>query len=278
MRIAQISDPHVSADGLPVHGLVDTDAALARVIAAINALEPQPDLVVATGDLAHDGEPEATVRAHAALSALRAPVLVCAGNHDRGDAVRASFGPFPGDAGEAGVVYAVEGHPLRLIVLDASTDDPLHAALPAAQVAWLAARLAEEPERPVLIFLHHPPFDTGIDWLDSMGIAQGRHEMGELIAAHRGVAAILCGHLHRPMRGAWYGVPVLAAPSVMDRVTFTGRHPDGSPVVAVTAPPGFVLHRWTVESGLVSELRFLDGHAEPWLAARPDPAPCVATD
>jgi len=278
MRIAQISDPHVSADGAPVHGLVDTDAALARVVAEVNALEPQPDLVVVTGDLAHDGDAGATVRARAALAALRAPVRVCAGNHDCREAVRAVFGPFPGDAGEAGVVYAEENHPLRLIALDACTGDPLRAILPEAQVAWLARRLAEAPGRPTLIVLHHPPFDTGIGWLDSMGIASGRHEMGALIAGHRGVAAILCGHLHRPMKGAWYGVPVLAAPSVMDRVTFTGFNPDGSPVVAVTAPPGFVLHRWAAETGLVSDLRFLDGHTEDWLTAQPDPAPCVAMD
>ena len=273
MLIAHISDPHLTADGAPVHGLVDADTALARVVDAVNALSPCPDVALVTGDLTHDRDVGAARRAAAALAVLRMPVFVAIGNHDDRAAIRAAFGPYPGDSSAAWMAYAVDAFSLRLLALDAATDDPFRALLPPAELDWLAARLAEAPARPTLVFLHHPSFDTGIDWLDSMGIAAGRRKMGELLHGHGGVAGILCGHLHRPMRGTWHGVPVIAAPSVANRTVLTG-HGTAAAAMTVAAPPGYVLHRWDAAMGtLGSELRFLDGYAEDWLPARPDPAP-----
>jgi 3',5'-cyclic AMP phosphodiesterase CpdA len=273
MLIAHVSDPHLTADGAPMHGLVDTGAALARVVAEINLLDPLPDAALVTGDLTHEGEAGAAARAAAILSALRMPWFAVPGNHDRRAAVRVACGPYPGDAAADWMAYAVEGFPLRLLALDATTDDPFRARLPRAELAWLAARLAEAPERPTLVFLHHPPFDTGIGWLDQMGIAEGRHEMGKMLRAHGCVVAVLCGHLHHPMRGTWYGVPVLAGPSAANR-TVTSGHGTELAAIAVAAPPGYALHRWDeTAKTFASELRFLDGHAEGWRTARPDPSP-----
>ncbi len=268
MLIAHIADLHVSADGLPVHAIVDTDAATRAVIAAVNAA--RPDVVVVAGDVTHGGEDAAARRARDLLAGLEAPVYVCPGNHDRRDALRAAFGRRPDDRDDAWMAYAVDDLPVRLIAMDAATDDPMVGALPEAQVAWLAARLAEQPERPTAIVLHHPPFDTGIDWLDQIGISEGRHRLGDVLAAHRNVRALLCGHLHRPMRGTWYGTPVIAAPSVMDRVAFVGTHADGSPITAIDAPPGFALHR-VPEGDWLPETCFMNGHSEAWQAAMPDP-------
>lgn len=268
MLIAHIADLHVSADGRPVHDLVDTDAATRGVIEAVNAA--RPDVVLVAGDLTHDGDLAAAERARAMLAGLDAPVYVCPGNHDSRDTLRAAFGRRTDDVCDDWMAYAVEDLPVRLIAMDAATDDPMVGELAASQVAWLAERLAEQPERPTAIFLHHPPFDTGIDWLDQIGISRGRDDLGAVLAAHRNVRALLCGHLHRPMRGGWYGAPVLAAPSVMDRVAFVGENPDGSPVAAIAAPPGFALHR-VVNGTWRPDLCFLNGHFEEWQAALPDP-------
>ncbi len=270
MLIAHIADLHVSGDGRPVHDLVDTDAATRAVVAAVAALDPQPDVVLVTGDLTHAGEPGAAERARALLAPLRPPVFVCPGNHDRRGQLRTAFGRRADDADDDWMCYVVEEFPVRLIALDSVVDDPFSAALPPAQIAWLAARLAEAPDRPTAIFLHHPPFDTGISWLDEMRIAVGRDELGALFARHRNVRAVLCGHLHQPMRGTWFGTPVFAGPSVMNRVAFTGRLPDGSPTVEVVAPPGFVLHR-VGASDWQSDICFLNGHVEVWAPSLPDP-------
>ena len=98
-------------------------------------------------------------------------MFVCPGNHDRRGQLRTAFGRRADDADDDWMCYVVEEFPVRLIALDSVVDDPFSAALPPAQIAWLAARLAEAPDRPTAIFLHHPPFDTGISWLDEMRIA-----------------------------------------------------------------------------------------------------------
>lgn len=269
MLIAHIADLHVSDDGLPVHDLVDTDAATRAVVAALNALDPAPDVIIAAGDLTHDGDGVAAARAKALLAGLPAPVLVCTGNHDRRESLRAAFGRHASDVDDAWMAYTVEDFPVRLIALDAATDDPFVGAMPEAEAEWLAARLAEQPDRPTILFLHHPPFDTGIGWMDAIGITIGRDALWRVVAAHRNILAVLSGHLHRPMAGRWAGVAVYAAPSVMDRVEFIGMRPDGSPEVAISAAPGYALHE-TDGTAWSTRLCFVDGHEEDWAAAMPD--------
>ena len=50
--VAQISDLHIKAPGSLAYGRVDTARALERCVAALNALDPAPDFVVISGDLA----------------------------------------------------------------------------------------------------------------------------------------------------------------------------------------------------------------------------------
>ena len=49
MLIAQISDMHVKADGELLYRRIDTAGYLERAVAHVNALDPRPDLVIATG-------------------------------------------------------------------------------------------------------------------------------------------------------------------------------------------------------------------------------------
>ena len=57
MIIAQITDFHVRPRGVMAYGGIDTNAMLRRAVAAIAALDPAPDCVLATGDLADCGLP-----------------------------------------------------------------------------------------------------------------------------------------------------------------------------------------------------------------------------
>ena len=53
----------------------------------------------------------------------------------------------------------------------------------AERLAWLEQRLAEAPERPTLIFMHHPPFLTGLAPLDTIGLTNA-DMLGAVIARH----------------------------------------------------------------------------------------------
>jgi Icc protein len=66
-----------------------------------------------------------------------------------------------------------------------------------------------------------------------------RRAIGETIAAHPHVVAIVGGHLHRVAFATLVGRPVIAGPS-----TFTQAHPDfeAETVAMVDSTPGFALH------------------------------------
>src|SRR6185295_14939281 len=68
----------------------------------------------------------------------------------------------------------------------------------AERLAWLDARLGEGSQRPTVVFMHHPPFVTGLRAMDAMGL-DGKAELGTVVARHPQVEGVLCGHVHRPM-------------------------------------------------------------------------------
>src|SRR5512134_1028214 len=163
MLIAQISDLHLRTDGSLLQGEIDTRRALEKCVAHVNALDPRPDLVLATGDLVDLSLPDDYATLRGMLSRLEMPVYVIPGNHDDRDAMRSTFGHL-GYLPEIGpfLHYTVEDYPLRLIGLDTMMRGEVSGGLCDTRLRWLAERLAEQPDRPTLIFMHHPPFASGI--------------------------------------------------------------------------------------------------------------------
>ena len=59
--------------------------------------------------------------------------------------------------------------------------------------------MEEAPASPTVIFMHHPPFTTGIARMDEHGRANAA-ELADVVARHRQVQRIVCGHLHRSIQ------------------------------------------------------------------------------
>ena len=81
-----------------------------------------------------------------------------------------------------------------------------------ARLAWLDAQLERAPDRPTVLFMHHPPFLTGLANMDWQNCHNGE-ALGALLERHRQVTRLLCGHVHRPIHLAWHGVTASIAPS-----------------------------------------------------------------
>lgn len=200
MLIAQITDPHIVEAGQLTFGHVDCTEALARAVAQVNALAPQPDLTLVTGDVVNDGTPAQYDQARAILDGLAMPYRVIPGNHDGRDAMRAAFegsGALPAKEGEF-LHYTMALGPLRMVALDTVTPGQVSGALCRHRLAWVEARLDEAAGQPTLIVMHHPPFRTGIAEMDGYGLEEGAAELADLIEGHGQVLRVLCGHLHRP--------------------------------------------------------------------------------
>ncbi|MFO1154183.1 MAG: phosphodiesterase [Rhodospirillales bacterium] len=245
MLIAQISDTHLRASGRLLHGQIDTARALDACIAHLRRLDPAPDLVLATGDLADGGLPEEYARLRAAFDQLPMPVYVIPGNHDDREALRSSFadhGYLPAH-GEF-LHYTIEDFPLRLIGLDTVIPGEVGGALCPARLAWLGERLDEQPKRPTLIFMHHPPFPTGIGFMDWPPL-YGASELQELVRRHPQVRQVVCGHIHRAIHVSWAGTTAAVAPSVVYQMNLALRPDDG--FLLIDQPPAIALYLWRRE-------------------------------
>lgn len=242
MLIAQISDLHVRADGSLMHGKIDTRAALDNCVDHVDQLDPRPDLVLATGDLADRGTPEDYPLLRRALDRLGMPIYIIPGNHDDRAALRACFGDLgylPTDG--PFLHYTLESWPLQLIALDTVLPGEVGGGLCSARLGWLADRLAEQPDRPTVIFMHHPPFASGIGFLDRPPF-QGAAEMAGIVRAHRQVRQVICGHIHRAIHLNWAGTCAAVAPSTLYQMNLDL---DPAATFKPTAdPPAIALYRW----------------------------------
>jgi 3',5'-cyclic AMP phosphodiesterase CpdA len=267
MLIAQITDTHIKARGKLAYQRVDTAAMLRRCVAELERLDPQPDLIVLTGDLVDLGRTEEYAYLRNLLAPLRPPLLVIPGNHDERAAMRAAFsgdGYLPADGF---LHYAIDDRfPLRIVGLDTLVPQEGRGELCTERLAWLEDTLARQPDRPTLLLMHHPPFLTGIGHMDEIGLA-GRAAFAEIVARHAQIEAILCGHLHRNIQTAVGGRRVLTCPSPAHQVALD-LQPD-APSCFRMEPPGYMLHRWH-DGSLVSHCAVIGDYDGPYPFFDPD--------
>jgi Icc protein len=247
--IAQISDLHIKPPGSLAYGRVDTASALERCVAALNAFRPRPDLVVISGDLADTPTAEEYEHLKRLLAPLKLPFVGIPGNHDSRELMRAAF-PDADYAFASGALNQwVEIGGLDLVLLDSSVAGKPHGELDAATLQWLDATLASSPDRPALLFLHHPPFATGIWHMDRQNLLNAG-ELATVVKRHPRVQLIACGHVHRATLAMFAGVPSTICPApnhAVDLDLAQLREPSFK-----VEPPAFHLHSWFPGEGFGS--------------------------
>src|SRR4051794_7448465 len=114
--IAQISDLHVVAPGHRLAGVIDTPGYARAAIDHLNRLDPQPDAVLATGDLVEGGSLAEYQHLRDIVAPLRAPLWLLPGNHDDRSALREAFPDRAELAGAGFIGFVIEG-PVRVVCL-----------------------------------------------------------------------------------------------------------------------------------------------------------------
>jgi len=217
MKLIHITDTHFVAEGLTLYGL-DPRARLDAAVGDINRSHGDAEIAVITGDLTHWGEPDAYQSFAQCLSALTVPVVPLIGNHDNRDAFRAWFPDAPQDENGfiQGSTVAGEG---TLLFLDTHQPGTHAGWYCERRLAWLEAQL-DRIDAPIFLFMHHPPFRTGLDSLDRIGIVQAA-DFKELVEPHaHKIAHLFYGHVHRPICGSWLGIPASTIRGTNHQVSF----------------------------------------------------------
>ena len=255
MLIAQVTDTHVKANGRLAYGIVDTAARLSDCMIHLMRLDPRPDVILMTGDLVDLGLPEEYTLVRSLVDPTGIPVFVVPGNHDNREAMRQVFDDrgFLPDDGEF-LHYVLEDFPVRLIGLDTTIPGKPGGELCADRLAWLDARLREAPHRPTVLFMHHPPFLTGIRNMDWQN-CKGGEALAAVVKRHPQIVRLLCGHVHRSIHLHWHGITASIAPGpshscVLD-LRADARH------LFVLEPPSCDIHYWREDTGLLSHQSFI---------------------
>lgn len=240
----------------------------------------RPDLVVNSGDLTFNGPDNADDLAFARLchDRLPAPWVAIAGNHDVGEAPCASRLDQPVNDVRLAAWRAHVGPSwwcrdldrgrarLRLVGLDTALMGSGHPD-ETAQQAFLAQALDERDGRPVVVFVHMPPFNADPDdtrLTTHCILPEPRRWLLETCLAG-GVAAIAAGHIHCYKQQSWRGLPIITAPG-----TSFANLPPSFPPGWSRARTGYLVWRFdgeTLAHQLVEPGLFMTVDASNWTDA-----------
>jgi hypothetical protein len=188
----QLSDTHWGFEGAKANP--DAKGTLGKAIDAVNALDPQPDFVIFTGDLTHITDDPQLRRQRLAEFKVQAARLRArqvrylpgehdAGGGDHGEAYREAFGTSR---------YAFAHKGIHFIALDNVSQDG--SILGDDQLKWFADELSRTPKtEPLVIFAHRPLFDLYPDW--DWTTTDGQKAI-DLLKDHRFVT-VFYGHIHQ---------------------------------------------------------------------------------
>jgi Icc protein len=247
--IAQISDLHVKRPGTLAYGKVDTAAALMRCVAELNRLDSAPDLVAISGDLVDTPLKDEYDHLTKLLAPLALPFAAIPGNHDDRALLRAAFPDqaYAPSGAALNVVHAVGE--IDVVLIDSSVPGAAHGVLDADTLGWLDMTLAASTTRPALLFLHHPPFVTGITHMDVQNL-RNAGDLATLVEKHPRARLVAAGHVHRATVTTFAGIAATICPApnhavALDLDAFL-------PPSFRVEPPAFHLHAWFPGDGFGS--------------------------
>jgi 3',5'-cyclic AMP phosphodiesterase CpdA len=251
MIIAQISDTHIDLDSVDsVRKIQD----LERCVSDINGLDILPDVVIHTGDLAHNGTVEKYLKAMEILKKLQCPLFIAAGNRDNRVALSKTL---PNNCcilnDTPYIQYSIDTFPVRLIAIDTLSETTNMGDFCDVRAENLRKMLEENRKKPTVIFMHHPPFE----------ITQSKHKwqfdskeaiiiFEKAVEGHMQILRAFCGHSHREALGMTAGIPASCTPSIALNLRL-GEYPNA----AVTSPV-YQIHRYVSQSGFSTETRIVD--------------------
>ncbi|KQS90383.1 MULTISPECIES: phosphodiesterase [unclassified Rhizobium] len=243
-KLIVFTDLHMVPEGKSIIGL-DPFQRLAAGIDHVNRYHADADRVIFMGDLTHRADRASYERLKGLLDRFVPPIAITIGNHDRRDVFLETFKTCPTD--ENGFVQqAIDFPDCRVLLLDTLFAPPYsypnsHAGLLCdARLGWLDEQLESAGEKPVMLFMHHPPHATGFTGMDMIRLVN-EVEFYDLVKRYGNVLHIFAGHVHRTISGSSRGIPFSVFKSPVHQQPMPFHSPDASLSVDEPAAYGIVV-------------------------------------
>jgi Icc protein len=207
VQLVQVTDTHLSAvAGGTLIGM-DTDRSLLAVLEALRRAHPAPDALLATGDLADAGAPEAYQRLLGYLDAVTPRHYWLPGNHDDRAAMAAV-------AGESRMPRELRLGAWQVLMLDSQVPGKVGGRLGDEELAHLEAGLSAAAAAGLytLVCLHHQPVPVGCAWLDEQRVADAER-LFAVLERFPGARGLLWGHVHQALERDRDGLKLFCTPS-----------------------------------------------------------------
>ncbi len=207
MRLIQITDCHLGPQRSETLLGLDTDQSLEDVLQLIQQAEPAFDHLLCTGDVASAGHIDCYTRYEQIVRRyFSQPLSWLAGNHDAADIMESNQ-----DALGIQGRLVVLGNWL-IVLLDSSVPGHVHGQLAASELDYLEHILQVNPDKHVMVSLHHQLIPVGSTWIDQY-VVRNADALFKLIDAFPTVKIITWGHVHQEFQARRNGVELLATPS-----------------------------------------------------------------
>ncbi|MCU0566142.1 MAG: 3',5'-cyclic-AMP phosphodiesterase [Oculatellaceae cyanobacterium Prado106] len=208
LRVVQITDTHLFADDRQTMLGHPTNAPFQSVIAEVARLQPQPDLLLLTGDLSQD-ETEASygiLRSH--LDSLQIPTYWIAGNHDQELAVMEQVLKSDWISGDK--VFQRGGW--DFILLNSMIPGQPQGRLSEETLLWFEQQLQRLGDCPILVAVHHHLLPIGSACMDRIQL-ENPEAFFEIVDRHSQVKVVICGHIHQEFDQMRDKIRYLGSPS-----------------------------------------------------------------
>lgn len=230
LLVAQITDTHLFAKpDKQMLGLTTNDS-LQAVVKHLSQLQPQPHILLLTGDLSQDETSESYQQLQSLIAPLKIPSYWIPGNHDDLPRMEQILNQPPISAEKS--FAAGEWH---FLLLSSWVSGCVHGQLASESLAWLDSQLKLVGSSPTLVALHHPPCSINSAWMDAIKL-QNSEEFFAVIDRYPQVKLVVFGHIHQVFNTQRRGVFYFGSPS-----TCVQFKPESVDFALDQAQPGFRL-------------------------------------
>ncbi|WIY25024.1 phosphodiesterase [Parasedimentitalea psychrophila] len=235
MKLIHLTDLHLTPSGAELAGS-DPSARLSHCLKDIEQWHSDASFCVISGDLADRANPAAYSWLKEQLAGFSIPTFLMVGNHDDRSVFLSVFDDHPRDD-NGFVQHSHQTEDSLFLFLDTTSDgaNPDEGQLCPQRLDWLRTQLINAGDTPVYLFMHHPPFDIGITFVDDIKLVQ-HQEFADVLKQGRNIRHVFYGHVHRTTYVQWNGVSFTSLPSLNHQIPLI---PASTGTPYSSEPPGY---------------------------------------